>query len=154
VFSLSSAASLKEVKRYFGEFCNKVKGTGASTPPTSKGSTPSLARQGQRLACLARRCRALACTPQMLKQGMHLVGSVYNFCTPHQSLRLRLYLDEHRHRWVKRTPAMAAGRTNPWQAKDWSVMELLSFKVAPPPYEPPKSKRRGRAHRDLKSLAA
>jgi transposase-like protein len=102
----------------------------------------------QRLACLARRSRALARTPQMLEQGMHLVGCVYNFCTPHQSLRLKLYLDNHRHRWVKRTPAMAAGLTN----HCWSVMEVLYFKVPPLPYEPPESKRKGRARKNLKSL--
>jgi transposase-like protein len=104
----------------------------------------------QRLACLARRSRALARTPQMLEQGMHLVGSVYNFCTPHQSLRLKLYLDNHRYRWVKRTPAMAAGLTN----HCWSVMEVLCFKVPPPSYEPPRPTRRGRARRDLKGLTA
>jgi transposase-like protein len=92
----------------------------------------------QRLACLARRSRALARTPEMLEQGMHLVGSVYNFCTPHQSLRLKLYLDEQRYRWVKRTPAMAAGLTD----HCWSVMEVLCFKVPPPPYV--EAKRRGR----------
>jgi transposase-like protein len=98
----------------------------------------------QRLACLARRSRALARTPQMLEQGMHLVGSVYNFCTPHQSLRLKLYLDNHRHRWVIRTPAMAAGLTN----HCWSVMEVLCFKVPPPPYLPPKRRGRPRTLRE------
>ncbi len=41
----------------------------------------------QRLACLARRSRALVRTPELLEQGMHLVGCLYNFCTPHQSVR-------------------------------------------------------------------
>jgi transposase-like protein len=102
----------------------------------------------QRLACLARRSRALARTPTMLEQAMHLVGSVYNFCTPHQSLRLKLYLDAYSYRWVKRTPAMAAGLTD----HCWSVMELLYFKVPPPPYEPPKSRRRGRPRKGLEDL--
>jgi transposase-like protein len=92
----------------------------------------------QRLACLARRTRALARTPELLAWSMYLLGCVYNFCTPHQSLRLKLYLDGHRHRWVQRTPAMAAGLSH----HCWSVKELLCFKIPPPPYQPPK--RRGR----------
>lgn len=100
----------------------------------------------QRLACLARRSRALARTPEMLEQG-DLVGCVYNFCTPHQSLRLKLYLDSHRYRWVKRTPAMAAGLTN----HCWSVREVLCFKIASPPYLPPK--RRGRPRKLREEVA-
>jgi len=69
------------------------------------------------------------------------MGCVYNFCTWHKSLRLPLYVSENwrqwRH-WVPRTPAMAAGLTD----HRWTVLELLSFKVPPPPYVPPK--RRGR----------
>ncbi len=102
----------------------------------------------QRLACLARRSRALARTPGLLEQGMYLVGCVYNFCTPHQSLRLKLYLDQYRHRWVKRTPAMAAGLS----CHCWSVMDLLCFKVPPPPYVP--AKRRGRPSKVLDRIAA
>jgi transposase-like protein len=104
----------------------------------------------QRLACLARRSRALVRTPKMLEQGMHLVGCVYNFSTPHQSLRLKLYLDAYRYRWVKRTPAMAAGLTN----HCWSVREVLCFKVPPPPYEPSRPKRPERPCRGLEGLTA
>src|SRR5713101_6799530 len=39
-----------------------------------------------RLASLARRCRALARHTLTLHEGMFLVGTVYNFCTPHTSL--------------------------------------------------------------------
>src|SRR5206468_3629977 len=38
------------------------------------------------LAPLARRCRALARHTLTLHEGMFLVGTVYNFCTPHTSL--------------------------------------------------------------------
>jgi transposase-like protein len=102
----------------------------------------------QRLACLARRTRALARTPELLGWGMYLLGCVYNFCTPHESLRLKLYLDEYRHRWVQRTPAMAARLTH----HCWSVRELLCFKLPPPPYQPPK--RRGRPPKVLEEFAA
>src|SRR5262249_995643 len=40
----------------------------------------------ERLAPLARRCRALARETLTLHEGMFVVGTVYNFCTPHASL--------------------------------------------------------------------
>jgi len=93
----------------------------------------------QRLACLARRSRALCRSPQTLQAAMFLVGTVYNFCSPHQSLRLPLYIGHRgRRHWVQRTPAMAAGLTD----HCWSVEELLTYKLPPPPWVPPK--RRGR----------
>jgi transposase-like protein len=92
----------------------------------------------QRLAPLARRSRALARTPQTLTWGMYLIGCVYNFCADHKSLRLPIYLPHNHVRCVSRTPALAAGLTD----HRWSVLELLSFKMAPPPFVPPK--RRGR----------
>jgi hypothetical protein len=91
----------------------------------------------ERLAVLVRHSRALARTPQRLEAGMYLLGCVYNFCRWHESLRLPVYVGRGCH-WVKRTPAMAAGLTD----HGWSIQELLSFKVAPPAYVPPK--RRGR----------
>src|SRR5438876_1696423 len=56
----------------------------------------------ERLAPLARRCRALARHTRTLHEGMFVVGTVYNFCTPHESL----------HAGQKTTPAMAAGITD------------------------------------------
>src|SRR5215216_6385651 len=38
----------------------------------------------ERLAPLARRCRALARHTLTLEHGMYLVGTVYNFCMPHE----------------------------------------------------------------------
>lgn len=92
----------------------------------------------QRLSCLTRRSRALASRPQTLENGMFLLGCVYNFCTFHKSLRLPLFVGEYGRRWVQRTPALATGLTD----HQWTVAELLSFKVPPTPYVPPK--RRGR----------
>lgn len=92
----------------------------------------------QRLSCLTRRSRALASRSQTLENGMFLLGCVYNFCTFHKSLRLPLFIGEHGRRWVQRTPALAAGLTD----HQWTVEELLTFKVAPTPYVAPK--RRGR----------
>lgn len=101
-----------------------------------------------RIAALARRSRALACQTTTLHAAMYLVGTVYNFCTYHQSLRLPLYLPSQRHRWVQRTPAIAAGITD----HQWTVEELLSFQVPLPPWTPPK--RRGPRSKAMKALVA
>ena len=87
-----------------------------------------------RLAPLVRRTRAAARQRATLEAGMWLVGTVYNFCRVHRSLRLRGSAAGER-RWVERTPAQAAGLTD----HHWSLGELLSFPVPPTP-----PKRRGR----------
>lgn len=81
-----------------------------------------------RLGCLVRRGRALARVPKTLTRGMYLVGCLYNFCTPHQSLSTAGAC----------TPAMAAGLTT----HIWTVGDLLFFRIVPPPFVP--KKRRGR----------
>ena len=92
----------------------------------------------QRLNILARRTRTLVRQPETLQVGMYVVGCVYNFCTYHKSLRLPYFLSAHTHRWLHRTPAIAAGLTD----HRWSIEELFRFKVPPDPWTPPK--RRGR----------
>jgi transposase-like protein len=93
----------------------------------------------QCLACLGRRSRALARTVTTLEHGMFLVGCLYNFCTPHDSLRVPFCVGRYgRRRWAQRTPALAAGLTD----HIWSVDELLNFKVPPPPYVLPKRRER------------
>ena len=92
----------------------------------------------QRLNVLARRTRTLARQPQTLQTGMYVVGCLYNFCTYHQSLRISFALSQRSQRWLRRTPAIAAGLTN----HRWTIQELFSFKVPPPRWSPPK--RRGR----------
>src|SRR2546423_742084 len=89
------------------------------------------------LAPLARRCRALARHTLTLHEGMFVVGTVYNFCTPHASLA---------HARGRTTPAMAAGITD----HGWTVQELLSFHVPPPRLTPPKQ--RGRPSQAFKRL--
>ncbi len=91
----------------------------------------------ERLASLTRRGRALARRTLTLQHGMYLIGTVYNFCTPHTSLA---------HASGKTTPAMAAGITD----HCWSVQELLSYHVPPPRWMPPKQ--RGRLSHALKRL--
>jgi hypothetical protein len=90
----------------------------------------------ERLAPLARRCRALARQTLTLHRGMFLVGTVYNFCTPQASLSQA----------QKTPPAMAAGLTD----HGWTLHELLSLHVPLPRWAPPK--RRGRPARALQRL--
>ena len=100
------------------------------------------------ITALIRRGRALARQTTTLHNAMCLVGTVYNFCTYHKSLRVPLYLPNDRRRWLRRTPAIAAGITDHL----WTVKELLSFRVPPPPWRPPK--RPGRPSNAIKSLIA
>ena len=98
----------------------------------------------ERLAPLARRCRALARHTRTLHHGMYLVGTVYNFCTPHASLRRTAPRTGRRS--MPRTPAMAAGISD----HCWSVHELLAYHVPPPRWTPPKQ--RGRPSYAFKRL--
>jgi transposase-like protein/IS1 family transposase len=98
----------------------------------------------ERLAPLARRCRALARHTLTLEHGMYLVGTVYNFCTYHASLRLAAQATGTAA--INRTPAMAAGITD----HCWTVRELVAFHVPPPRWVPPK--RRGRPSQTLQRL--
>ena len=99
-----------------------------------------------RLAPLVRRSRALVRQLPTLHAGVYLVGTVYNFCTYHQSLRVELLLPHNRRRWLKRTPAIAAGITD----HKWSVEELLWYQVPKPPNLPKWPGRPSQAFLELK----
>lgn len=99
------------------------------------------------LAPLTRRGRAIARTEAALTAGMWLVGTAYNFCWPHASLR-QLAPDHAPRKWRLRTPAMAAGLTD----HCWSLDELLRFQIPSPRWVPPK--RRGRPPKRLPLGAA
>jgi hypothetical protein len=89
------------------------------------------------LAPLTRRGRAIARTEATLTAGMWLVGTAYNFCWPHDSLRELTPPDATR-KWHARTPAMAAGLTD----HCWTLDDLLRFQIPLPRWVPPR--RRGR----------
>jgi hypothetical protein len=100
-----------------------------------------------RLAGLVRRGRSLLRQTSTLRAGVYLMGTVYNFCTDHQSLRVPLWIGRSgRRHWVSRTPAMAAGLTD----HRWTVRELLTYHVPPSQWTPPK--RRGRPSKETKRL--
>ena len=91
-----------------------------------------------RLALLGRRTRVTARRLATVERGMYLVGTLYNFCCVHSSLR---QADGR-----GRTPAMAASITD----QVWTVGELLHYRVPPARWEPPR--RRGRRSRALQAL--
>lgn len=97
-----------------------------------------------RLWALVRRGRCLPRLSKTLEAGMFVLGAVYNFCCEHQSLR-QARPDGHR-KWQERTPAMAAGIS----ARRWSVGELMSLRVPPPRWQPPK--KRGRRTKQEQAL--
>ncbi len=99
-----------------------------------------------RLVNLVRRVRALAHQPATVYWAAYLMGTIYNFCTDHASLRLAG--PQGAPEWLPRTPAMAAGITD----HRWAVAELLSYRVPPPPWRPPR--RRGPQSKALRALIA
>ncbi len=76
------------------------------------------------LAPLTRRGRRLAHGAALLTSGMWLVGTAYNVCWPHESLRLRALGGR---KWQERTPAMAAGLTD----HIWTLEEMLGYRILP-----------------------
>lgn len=92
----------------------------------------------ERLAFLGRRSRRSARKLSTVRQGMYLLGTIYNFCTLHSSLTLP--------DGCKQTPAMAAGITD----HVWSLSELLHYRVPPPRWQPPRH--RGRRSKALQAL--
>jgi len=100
------------------------------------------------LAPLTRRGRAIARTEAALTAGMWLVGTAYNFCWPHDSLR-QLAPDHAPRKWLRRTPAMAAGLTD----HCWSLDELLRLQIPIPRWVSPKRRGRPPKHPPLKAAA-
>lgn len=99
-----------------------------------------------RLACLARRSRALLRKPETLTPLAYLMGSIYNFCSKHKSLRVKLWVGSRSHRWVQLTPAMAAGITT----HCWTVKELLLYRLPILPWQPSDRGRRSAEEKMLK----
>ncbi len=87
----------------------------------------------ERLASLTRRSRHAAHRVAALQTGMWLVGCTYNCCWPHHELSRRLAQAQGRKGEVLISPAMAAGLTDHL----WSVREILTYRIAPPPWVAP-----------------
>lgn len=100
----------------------------------------------ERFAPFTRKCRYLAAKIETVHTGIYLIGSVYNFCSPHQELSKSKTKGGFGKSY---TPAMASGITD----HVWSVRELLMYKVAPPPLPIPKKKGRPRT-KQLKIMSS
>ena len=100
------------------------------------------------LAPLTRRGRAIARTEAALTAGMWFVGTAYNFCWPHDSLRLLAGPNAPR-KWRERTPAMAAGLDD----HPWTIDELLRFQIPLPRWIPAQCRGRPSKRQPLKPAA-
>jgi len=92
----------------------------------------------ERLAPLVRRRRTPAQGTALVASGLSLLRLAYNYCWTHESLRLRAIGTGHR--WVERTPALAAGLTD----RPYDLDELLRMPAHPVPLHAPRAPRRGR----------
>jgi transposase-like protein/IS1 family transposase len=90
----------------------------------------------ERLASMTRKCRHASSKLFAFHTGMYLIGCSYNFCWYHRELSKS---SENGGLGMPCTPAMASGLTD----HQWSMFELLSYKIAPPALLIPK--RRGRS---------
>jgi hypothetical protein len=81
----------------------------------------------ERLAPLVRRRRTPAQGPALVASGLPLVRWTYNWCWPHESLRLRAVGPGQR--WLERTPAMAAGLAD----RPYGLGEVLRMPAHPIP---------------------
>jgi IS1 family transposase len=91
----------------------------------------------ERLAALTRKCRHATSNIHTFHTGMYLVGCTYNFCWPHHELSKSVSKGGL---GMPCTPAMATGLTD----HIWSILELLRYKVVPPPLPAPKKRGRPR----------
>ena len=80
----------------------------------------------ERLASLTRKCRHAVSKEATLHAGIYLIGCSYNFCFIHQELSKSEELGGF---GFPCTPAIASGLTD----HVWSIKELLTYKVVPPP---------------------
>jgi transposase-like protein len=87
---------------------------------------------------LVRRGRALV-RERSIEAGMWLVGSAYNFCWEHDSLRVAAPAGAAP-KWQGRTPAMAAGLTD----HRWELGEVLSERLPPERWKAPRRRPRRR----------
>jgi transposase-like protein/IS1 family transposase len=85
----------------------------------------------ERLASFTRKCRHAASKIETVHAGIYLIGCTYNFCFSHHELSKSKTKGGY---GFPCTPAMASGITD----HIWSVKELLTYKIPPPPLPVPK----------------
>ncbi len=92
----------------------------------------------ERLAPLGRRRRTPAHGAALVASGLHLLRLAYNYCWSHEALCLRAIGTGHR--YLERTPAMAAGLAD----RPYHLDDLLRTPAHPIPLAAPRPPRRGR----------
>jgi len=92
----------------------------------------------ERLAPLVRRRRTPTQGTALVEGGLHLLRLAYNWCWVHEALRLHAIGTGHR--WVERTPALAAGLAD----RPYSLAEVVRMPAPPIPLTAPRAPRRGR----------
>src|SRR5207248_9951094 len=120
-----------------GKLARRVRWGGCRNVRSEKNAARCVLTQPmrERLAALTRKCRHASCKLHALHTGMYLIGGTSNWCWPHHELSKPV---EKGGFGMPCTPAMASGLTD----HIWSVLELMTYKVAPPPL--PSVKQRGR----------
>jgi len=91
----------------------------------------------ERLASLTRKCRHAASKIETVQTGIYLIGCTYNFCFAHHELSKSITKGGC---GFPCTPAMMSGLTD----HIWSVKELLTYQIVPPPLPIPKKRGRPR----------
>jgi transposase-like protein len=92
----------------------------------------------EHLAPLVRRRRTPAHGVSLIGSGLSLLRLAYNYCWGQESLRLRAIGTGHR--WLERTPAMAAGLAD----RPYRLDEFLRMPTHAVPLTAPRTPRRGR----------
>lgn len=88
------------------------------------------------------KCRHAARRLTALESGMWLLDCTYNLYWPHHELSRREASAQGKRGEVLLTPAIASGLTD----HIWSIWELLSYRVASPPWLAPKRRRSRQSH--------
>jgi hypothetical protein len=122
-----------------GKLARRVRWGGCRNVRSERNAARCVLTQSmrERLAALTRKCRHASGKLQAFHTGMYLIGSTYNFCWMHHELSKSVGKGGL---GMPCTPAIASGLTD----HIWSVFELVSYKVAPPPLPTPRQRGRPR----------
>ena len=95
------------------------------------------------VSALCRRSASIVCSEQALTWRIEIRRAIYNFIQPHRSLRVELSMpvlcpSNHLYqRYLKRTPAMAAGLTNRVLTMEDLLLQPALPRASPVPISPP-----------------
>jgi|GEM_PF-653934 len=96
------------------------------------------------VSALCRRSASIVCSECALTRRIEIRRAIYNFIQPHRSLRVELPMpvlcpSNHLYqRYIKRTPAMAAGLTKRILVMEDLLLRLALPRLSPVPISPPR----------------